>query len=276
MESIPAAPLDKITPFYFGPPDKQLFGLYYAPPPGQVRDFGVVVCNPWGQEYTRAHRAMSQLALRLARQGFPVLRFDFYGSGDSGGEDADGTLAQWQNDLRAAIQELKRRSRLEYVFLAGLRLGASLAALVASARDDVEGLVLWEPAVNGTEYLQDLTAWHEEKQLYFLNRAQEGNKKNELLGFSLHETLLADLVALDLCGMKRKPATRVLIIEGASAPDQERSLVVGLRHRLSELGASVDYRLIESFKMWAEDPDKGLVPQLVLQAAVAWLVQEAG
>jgi exosortase A-associated hydrolase 2 len=267
---------DRVAPFYFGPLDKQLFGLYHAPQPGQERDFGVVLCNPWGQEFVRAHRAISQLAVRLARQDFPVLRFDFYGTGDSSGEDVDGTLTQWQADIRAAIHELKRRSRVERVFLAGLRLGASLAALVASGRDDVEGLVLWEPAVQGPEYLQDLTTWHEEKQYYFLSNVKISAERTELLGFGLHETLLADLAGLDLLAMKRKPAGRILVIENAAALAEAQSSVGCLCEHLRALGAAVNYQRLESFKMWAEDPDKGLVPQLILQAVVSWLVQEAG
>jgi len=267
---------DRLTPFYFGTPDKQLFGLFYTPQPGQERDFGVVLCNPWGQEFVRAHRAISQLALRLARQGFPVLRFDFYGTGDSSGEDTCGTLGQWQADLRAAIQELKRRSRVEIVFLAGLRLGASLAALVASGRDDVKGLVLWEPAVEGAEYLQDLTDWHREKQYYFLSKAETPTERTELLGFGLHESLLVDLAGLNLLSIKRKPAGGVLIIiENAATAAEERPSVVRMREHFKTLGSVVDYRLIESFKMWTEDVDKGLVPNSILQAAVDWLVKEA-
>jgi hypothetical protein len=147
---------------------------------------------------------------------------------------------------------------------------------VASGRDDVEGLILWEPAVNGAEYVQDLTSWHEEKLFYFLTPAAESAQRTELLGFGLHGTLLTDMTGLDLITLKRKPAGRVLILESAAAPDEARPSVARLRDHLQSLGAAVDYRLIESFKMWTEDPDKGLVPQAVLQAAVAWLVQEAG
>jgi pimeloyl-ACP methyl ester carboxylesterase len=267
---------DSITPFYFGPADKQLFGLYHAPQVGEERDFGVVLCNPWGQELVRAHRAVLQLALRLARQGFAVLRFDYYGAGDSAGADADGTLAQWQADIRTAIQELKRRSRVESVFLAGLRLGASLAAMVASGRDDVIGLVLLEPAVIGPEYVLDLTTWQEEKQFSYLSDTDTAHERDELLGFGLHETLLADLNALNLLAIKRKPAERLLIIETASTTSVEpRSTLARLCEHFQSLGVETDYRLIESFKLWVEDVDKGLVPQSIIQAAVDWLVQEA-
>ncbi len=267
--------IDQITPFNFGSAGKQLFGLYHTPDPAQERDMGVVLCNPWGQEYVRAHRAISQLGLRLARQGFPTLRFDYFGSGDSSGDDNEGSLAQWQADIRAAIQELKRRARIESVFLAGLRLGATLAALVASGREDVEGLVLWEPAVTGMEYVQDLQTWHEEKSFYFLNKVNDVNTQPALLGFGLHNTLLDDLNTLDLLAMKRKPAPRILIIENAQSPGTTRPSIASLRSHFETLGARMDYALVESFKMWAEDPDKGLVPHQVLETAISWIAREA-
>lgn len=267
------SPQDKITPFFFGPNSQPLFGLFHAPQAGQERDFGVLICNPWGQEFVRGHRSISQLGLRLARAGFPVLRFDFTGTGDSAGADDCASLAQWQADIRAAIQELKRRARVESVFVAGLRLGASLGALVASGRDDVEGVVLWEPAITGAQYLQDLTAWQEEKELYFFK--QSSSQQAELLGYGLHPDLLNDLRGLDLLALKRRPAASVLVIQGTSA---EASVVQAgnqLCAHLQTLGAKTDYRFVESVKMWTEDPDKALVPQAVLETAVQWLIGAA-
>ena len=273
---------DSLTPFFFGPIGKQLFGVYYAPPPELARDFGVLLCNPMGQEYVRAHRAMLQIALRLARLGFPVLRFDYFAQGDSTGEDEQGTLAQWQEDVRAAITELERRARVESVFVAGLRLGASLAAQVASGREDVEGLALWEPVTNGSDYLDELIAWNQDKLWYFLS-GEDGDQSTwptkisansrispiEILGFALHPSLTAEIQALDLLALLRKPASRLLVIESDAKPP-----VAALCNKLQQLGAAVDYRCIESFKIWTEDPDKGLVPQPIIQAIVDWFTAE--
>lgn len=265
----------QMMPFNFGPAGHQLFGLYHTPEPGQEREFGVLICNPWGQEYVRAHRAVLQLGTRLARQGFPVLRFDYYATGDSAGDDEEGSLQQWQADVRTAITELKRRARVESIYLAGLRLGATLAALVASGRYDVEGVVLWEPAVLGSEYLSDLTAWHEEKQFYFLNQPQQVQDQPELLGFRLGAAFQDELSQVNLLEMKRKPAPQVLVIESTASTDLARGSVKQMCQHFEALGAVVDYQLIESFKMWVENPDKGLVPLPILECAVNWLVRKA-
>lgn len=75
-----------MEPFYFGTPDEPLFGIYHPPVSEPVRDVGVLLCYPIGHEYIVSHRFYRQLSIRLAEAGFHVLRFDYYASGDSGGE----------------------------------------------------------------------------------------------------------------------------------------------------------------------------------------------
>ena len=60
-------------------------------------------CQPLGHEYIRAHRTFNQLAAGLARAGFPVLRFDYSGTGDSSGADEMGSVKRWMADVREAM-----------------------------------------------------------------------------------------------------------------------------------------------------------------------------
>ena len=123
-----------IEPFYFGQSETSLFGCYHAPEPGYPRPCGVVLCAPMGEESIRFHRAYRQLASRLSARGFAVLRFDYYGCGDSLGASDQGDIGQWQRDISAAIGELRRRSGVGTVCLMGLRLGATLATVVSATR----------------------------------------------------------------------------------------------------------------------------------------------
>ena len=74
-----------MTPIQFGPADRRLFGLL-QPAQGNATRTGVVLCNPMGQEAVRVHRMYRVLADRLNRAGLHVLRFDWFGSGDSAGD----------------------------------------------------------------------------------------------------------------------------------------------------------------------------------------------
>ena len=72
--------------FFFRESKSPLFAQYHAPDTGGggVRSTSVLLCQPYGHEYIRAHRAFRTLGERLARAGFPTLRFDYRGCGESG------------------------------------------------------------------------------------------------------------------------------------------------------------------------------------------------
>src|SRR3954465_3034524 len=94
-------------PMQFGAREAPLFGWYH-PPVGARRGCGVLVCGPIGDEATRAHRPLRHLAERLAAEGFPVLRFDYRGTGDSSGDEMQpGLVKGWLDDVALAADELR-------------------------------------------------------------------------------------------------------------------------------------------------------------------------
>jgi uncharacterized protein len=135
-----------MTAFHFGSRQRRLFG-YYEPAqshPKGVR--AVLLCYPLGNEQVFAYRTMRQLAARLVRAGFHVLRFDYFGTGDSYGDTGEGDLVSWCGDIETAIEELKEITGANNVSLVGLRLGANLSAQVATHRPkEFNKLILWEP-----------------------------------------------------------------------------------------------------------------------------------
>ena len=137
-----------MTPFYFGEGERRLFGLYDPAMGAGAR--AVVICPPWGPDHVAAHAPLRRLALKLAEAGHHVLRFDYFGVGDSAGDIEEGDLEGWREDIEMAIEEIKSIANVQRVCLAGLRLGATLAADVAASRRDIDTLVLWDPVVRGT------------------------------------------------------------------------------------------------------------------------------
>ena len=135
-------PDEKVVPFYFGRPDKLLFACYHEPPLERRRQCAVVVCQPVGHEYINSHRALRQLASRLCDAGFPVLRFDYYGCGDSSRNAEEGRIPQWLEDISTAISEVRRRAGAVQNCLIGLRVGGALAMIAVAERADLENLVL--------------------------------------------------------------------------------------------------------------------------------------
>lgn len=129
---------------YFGSSREPLFGVY-EPPVDVDRREGVVMCISTGRDYYRLYRLFRALAHRFATAGAHVLRFDYIGTGNSGGEAREYGPEQWIDNVDSAIEELKAIAGLQTVCLVGLHSGALLAAHATRSRDDVERLVLWEP-----------------------------------------------------------------------------------------------------------------------------------
>lgn len=257
-----------VEPFHFGPAAQPLFGCYSAPPQGPTRDCGVVLCPPIGQEYFRSHRAFRQLAARLAGLGFAVLRFDYYGCGDSAGSSEDGRLERWVLDVAAAADELRRRGPDE-VCLVGLRLGGALAWLAGARGGDVGRLVLWDPVVDGRAYLRELEDQQREMRHNLGLRPEPdgaGRPAIEVLGFPLTDDLRADLEAIDLLAEPRRPADVALVLESEGVPGLEQ-----VPARLGALDVAAGRRPLPGPAFWVEDRESALVPHQALQAITQWV-----
>src|SRR5207248_4482445 len=90
-------------------------------------------------------RMVAGYARELAQAGYPALRFDFRGSGQSDGEFEDVTLGSCVSDLRRAVEVLVEKTGVEDVVLVGVRLAATVAMRVAAHDGRARRLVLWDP-----------------------------------------------------------------------------------------------------------------------------------
>lgn len=249
-----------MIPGLFGPPGRQLFGIYH-PPTGPDRRTGVVLCYPCVQEYEHVHWPFRKLAAQLARAGFHVMRFDYWGTGDSSGELEDATPAAWRADITSAVQELKELSGVRTVSLVGLRLGASLALQAANELTDVSGVLLWNPVVKGVIHLRELEQLEEKRRSW--SRQPTPREPNVLLGYPLAPEARRQVEALDLLGEKPVFKGGVNLVSTVDLPEQ-RQLVAQLR----DAACSVEMKLVQ-----AEPADA--LGDGAIRALVADLVERA-
>jgi pimeloyl-ACP methyl ester carboxylesterase len=259
-----------MKPFYFGAPEKPLFGIYSAPTGHSSARSALVVCYPFGPEYVRAHRALRELSHHLTQRGHHALRFDYFGCGDSSGSGEEGTVEQWLEDIAQAVEELRESSGLPRVSLLGLRFGATLAALAASRHPSIDRLVLWDPIVIGAAYLEELALRHRQ---FMEGRPRprgwvEADPPDEVLGATLTPVLRAGIAATDLLSLTRPPARRVLLISTEEKHGQDV-----LSEHLEKIGTPTDRQHVPSPPLWLKQDqvDKTLVPQEVIQRIASWL-----
>jgi uncharacterized protein len=132
--------------------------------PASGKRTGVIVVVGGPQYRIGSHRQFVLLARDLAAVGYPVLRFDVRGMGDSGGAPRD--FEHIAPDIAAAVEcLLQNNPGLEQIVLWGLCDGAS-ASLMYAARDErIRGLVLLNPWVRSQAGIAEAYVKH-----YYLQR----------------------------------------------------------------------------------------------------------
>lgn len=232
----------QVKQFYFGSDDRRLFGVLHMPGEGAPRP-AIVICNPFGVEAVRAHRFLRLLADMLSRQGHPVLRFDYFGTGDSAGACTQFTLSGATGDILSAHQELMDVTGAQRVFWLGLRLGAGLALSAATARPrGLGGLILWSPVVDGRTYIEGLQAAHLSDLGHIFDLSADGVRRMtagdrleaELQGTEISPAALAEFRAFQADAIDQRLARTVIVI----GEDTDKA-TEGLADRLTDTGSRV-------------------------------------
>jgi pimeloyl-ACP methyl ester carboxylesterase len=257
-------------PIYFSYEDRTLFGWLHLPDGARTADIGMVICNPFGYEAICSHRSVRAFAQAAAALGFPVLRFDYGGTGDSGDIDASANqLAAWSRDAVAAVDELRRRTGVGRACLLGFRLGALVAALSAASCESVKALIAVAPVTSGRRYLRELRTIQMGAGQNVNAAGMEGPRSVEVSGFSLSAATVAALNETDLSATGLRTVPDMLVIDRSELPGA-RAWADGL----SQGGAQLEYVALPGFvRMMMTAPHLTNIPQLMINAMRDWLAR---
>jgi exosortase A-associated hydrolase 1 len=179
----------------------QMLGILHLPDPGQdARRTGVVIIVGGPQYRVGSHRQFVLMARQLARQGYPVLRFDCVGMGDS-----DGKHRGFENlgaDIDCAISAFFAEvANLEGVTLFGLCDGASAACIRANRDPRIHALILANPWVRTEAGAAETLIRH-----YYLQRLLKRSFWGKLLsdGFSVSRAV-SEFVGVVRRALRKSP-----------------------------------------------------------------------
>ena len=258
--------------FYFGSTERRLFGVYH-PAQGGGGNRAVLLCYPWGFEYANAHRSMVRLANLLSQAGYHALRFDYYGTGDSAGEDRDADLEGAREDIATAISELRQLSGIDTVSIIGLRLGATLAVLATREMPSiVDRLVLWDPVIDGVRYLEELYNLDDSLNIPGVESAAvfpvEAGGGREVMGLPLTARVASEISGVKLTTTLSCLLNETLVIVTSSSSGQK-----GLKAYMEGADSKSTFERIEDHAAWHEDwPDNaGVIPVSVLNRILSWM-----
>lgn len=121
----------------------RLVGVLHVPPDART-DIGVVLLSPGVKMRVGPEGLYRRLADLFVRMGFPVLRFDYYGLGDSEGDLTEEHLkdvyshieiGRFVDDTTDAMNWMRERCGTERFLVSGL-CGGAMTGLLAASRDD--------------------------------------------------------------------------------------------------------------------------------------------
>ncbi len=206
-------------PFFFGTAPRRLFGTHH--PAAGTAKACVLFCPPLLHEQMRSYRFFSQLAKYLAEKGMDCMRFDYFGTGDSDGDDHQFSPADAGADIAEAADEARRRAGDLPLILLGIR-GSALFASQQAARVGASALWLWQPVTQGrayTSYLQSRDQAERTLSGRYHWRRKVPVGPQDLMGFRLSENFLPELAALAVDPASLRVPVAVLAAAGDSAAD---------------------------------------------------------
>ena len=265
-------------PFFFASGGRALFGFYHPPAtPSNAPAF--VFCHAFAEEKLWAQRVFVAAARQMAAAGYPVLRFDYSGNGDSEGDFAGTSVQGAVDEIRSAMDVTRRLSGRDEVSLLGLRLGASFAALAAEADSGaVRDLVLWAPVCDGDRYMQDLlrvnlttqVAVHKEvryDRAQLVEQMRRGGTVN-IDGYEIADPLFSQISAISLGAAPARYPGRCLIVQvdRAAAPRPAQDL-----QQLAGSYANATLTTVADDPFWKEIPRFCQEAPGLTDATLEWL-----
>ena len=216
---------------------------------------------------------MRILAERLADSGLPTLRFDYHGTVDSPGYDDDpDRVSTWLGNIRNAITWMRQTTGVEEIALIGLRLGATMAAIVASEQTGIKRLALLAPPTSGRAYTREVQL----SGRVMVPIGADGLEREApsdsitMAGFKLTNQTISDLRGIDVLKLKTAPASYVLILQSEGRPGED-----AVAKHLEHLGASVTKRSFRDYQRMISDPTDSRPCLETIDAVVRWMNEDA-
>jgi pimeloyl-ACP methyl ester carboxylesterase len=259
---------------------QRLFGILQQPQQQSDSKPGIVFCHPISWEKQYSYRAYTQFSRYLGKAGYPTVRFDAYGFGDSDGDLVEATIQSQVEDTLDAIEWLRESAGCTRFILVGVRLGAAIAALTAREASNVEGLAMVSPVINGESY------WKEWLRITRLGRMTLGQtlfKTKDLIaqleregaieidGELVSKELVKELKTIDLASQLDNFEGRCFLSEltwGGSDRTNFDALVGVLNAR----GTPVAAEFKEQKEFWVlKSRYEGYLPHDLYKRTAAWL-----
>ncbi len=239
------------------------FGWLHTRADRAAGGIAVLICTGLFWDALQPHHTLRLLADEIAAAGYPALRLEYRGAGNSldlpPGADAWDSAQQSIHDAADWLRATTGATRL---VLCGLRAGATLASLAATTRTDIAGLLLLAPVLRGSSYLKQLRI---EAQLESPTRLPaDGALSFHDITFSA--ACAARIAAIDLRQLALPAGLHIGLI-----PQAPSSLAAGCAEAWRARGAAVTIAPYDGLEPLLRDDVQTEHPPADFTSPLAWL-----
>ncbi len=259
-----------------------VFAMLHMPASMKNGATGVLLCPPLSWEDMCTYRTRRAWASALARAGYPALRIDLPGTGDSAGAFEDPSrLDAWTGAIKDAASWLRGEMGCARVVGIGIGFGGTLAWLAASRSAPIDDLVLWAVPTHGRRLMRETRASalldiDTRLELDGLSDAGiepdadrlEEDAMLDQAGMILTKETIESLEQVDLTKvpLADAPHRHVLLLQRPLVPSDEtvRNHFEGLGVQLT-VGTGDEYGAMMRYARFAE------IPQGAIAQSISWL-----
>jgi len=200
-----------------------LYSVFYVPhePPNGGKGHVVIICPPIAHERNNSYRVLVHLAKKIAIEGTAVVRFDYTGTGDSGGTFADIEVDTCIANICKVASVMQMHGKITRISLIGVRLGAIFATIASQLMERANDLILIDPVIDLKVYLKELEYIQIINRVFGLGKNETSSTKAqnsmdqhqmEVAGYSFKKSFLEDISCLNRCKMSIRPEQRVFML----------------------------------------------------------------
>lgn len=194
----------------------------------------------------------------MAKLAIPVLRFDYFGDGESEGRFEDASVTSRVTDILDAVRYCRQQTGVDAIYLVGLCCGGTLALLAAKEDPGIVGVSAWSPVMEGERYIGEQLRAHLSTQLVVHRKIVEDREAlvRRILaggvvnvdGYEIGRTLYQEMAAVRTLSVLRDPPCPIQVtqVSPTERTEAQYSEVEGL------FGRSLTFARIVEIKFWTQ------------------------
>lgn len=259
---------------------KRLFGILHEAQ-GAPRQLALVYCAPLFEEKLWSHRVAVNFARFMADRGVAVLRFDYFGDGESEGLFEQASVRSRIRDIEDATRLCRDQTGARQVLGLGLCYGGTLALCAALSSSLLDGAIGWAPVMDGERYLGDLLRAHLTAQMVvhrkvihdreaLIAQIQAGRTVN-VEGYEIGKALYSQMCELDIAA-RLLAADKPILVQQISPGEALDSQYAALQESGNP---QVQFQKVREARFWTQQ--KRIFPpcEELFARTADWVVSRA-